>query len=69
MNLSTLSPREKDVFDLLLDATSNKEIGRALNISPRTAEVHRKRVLSKLGAKSANHLLKLYYQGLLAVAA
>ena len=38
---------------------SNKEAGRTLGISPRTIEVHRARIMDKLGAKNAADLVRI----------
>ena len=47
-----LSPREKQVIDLLVAGKANKAIGDKLRISARTVEVHRAHALRKLGLKS-----------------
>lgn len=47
-----LTSREQEVLDRLLTGMSNKGVGRDLGISPRTVEVHRGRVLRKLGIQS-----------------
>lgn len=57
--LSLLSPREKQVLDLVVLAKSNKEISSELHLSPRTVENHRARILRKLQADSAMHLLRI----------
>ncbi|MBM3530463.1 MAG: hypothetical protein FJX62_20465 [Alphaproteobacteria bacterium] len=54
-----LTPRERDVLLLLTSGASNKAAGRQLGISPRTVEVHRARVMTKLGAKNAVDLVRL----------
>ncbi len=57
-----LTDREKEVCQLLLDSEANlssKEIARALDISHRTVEQHRSRVLEKTQAKSTSDLLSL----------
>ena len=38
---------------------SNKETGRKLGISPRTIEVHRARIMAKLGARNAADLVRI----------
>jgi FixJ family two-component response regulator len=54
-----LTPREREVLLLLTSGASNKEAGRTLGISPRTVEVHRARIMDKLGAKNAADLVRL----------
>lgn len=48
----TLSEREREVLRLVADGLSNKEIGRALTISERTARFHVTSILNKLGAST-----------------
>jgi RNA polymerase sigma factor (sigma-70 family) len=57
--LSLLTPREKEVFDVLALGKSHREIGQLLNISPRTVEVHKARVLEKLGIKTLADILRI----------
>ncbi|NDJ75676.1 MAG: protein kinase [Chloroflexi bacterium] len=47
-----LTPRELDVIELLAEGQSNKEIGSALSISPRTVNYHLDNIYSKLGVNS-----------------
>jgi two-component system response regulator FixJ len=54
-----LSFRECDVLDLIVKGNSNKEAGRKLRISPRTVEVHRARIIDKLGAKNTVDLVNI----------
>jgi FixJ family two-component response regulator len=49
--LSHLSPREREVLDALSLGLSNKEIARVLDISPRTVEIHRANMMTKIGAR------------------
>lgn len=49
---ASLSPREAEVMDLMLSGALNKQIADTLNIATRTVEVHRGRVLAKMGAKN-----------------
>ena len=53
-----LTPRERDVLRLISHGQSNKEAGRELGISPRTVEVHRARVMEKLGARNTADLMR-----------
>jgi DNA-binding CsgD family transcriptional regulator len=50
--LDRLSPRELEVFKLLRDGPSNREIATALNISERTAKAHVASILEKLSVNS-----------------
>lgn len=54
-----LTMREHDVLVQIAAGASNKEAGRKLGISPRTVEVHRARIMEKLGAKNAADLVRL----------
>lgn len=54
-----LTPRERDVLKEIAGGASNKEAGRTPGISPRTIEVHRARVMEKLGAKNAADLVRI----------
>jgi len=54
-----LTRRERDVLTQIASGASNKEAGRLLNISPRTVEVHRARIMQKLGARNAADLVRI----------
>lgn len=56
--LATLTQREHEVMALLAAGNTSKEIGRALGISDRTVEVHRARVMEKMGAHSIAELVR-----------
>jgi FixJ family two-component response regulator len=58
-----LTPRERDVLRLIIDGQSNKDMGRELGISARTVEVHRGRVMEKLGARSVAELMRIILMG------
>ncbi|GGX15948.1 hypothetical protein GCM10007242_23150 [Pigmentiphaga litoralis] len=51
-----LTPREREVMALLLEGRANKVIADRLGISTRTVEVHRARVMAKLGVRNAVEL-------------
>jgi two-component system, LuxR family, response regulator FixJ len=57
--LALLTRREREVLDGLLDGLPNKSIGYDLAISPRTVEIHRGRVMDKMGARSLSELVQL----------
>lgn len=57
--IATLSGREREVLDWLAEGSSNKAIARELAISPRTVEIHRANMMSKLGAKHAAEAVRL----------
>lgn len=54
-----LTRRERDVLAKVANGASNKEAGRQLGISPRTIEVHRARIMDKLGARNAADLMRI----------
>tara|TARA_B110000459_G_scaffold388_1_gene408 strand:- start:1230 stop:1883 length:654 start_codon:yes stop_codon:yes gene_type:complete len=53
-----LTLREREVLELLLDESSNRQIGENLNISTRTVETHRKNIMLKLDVKNNIGLIK-----------
>jgi two-component system response regulator DctR len=55
--LAGLTEREREVLDQLLLGKTSKEIARILAISPRTAEVHRRNLLHKLGFRTVKELM------------
>ena len=59
--LETLTPRERQVFDLLVAGTSNKAIAVDLDVSIRTVETHRAHIMRKLNAQ---HLVDLVHVSL-----
>jgi two-component system, LuxR family, response regulator FixJ len=54
-----ITAREWDVLERIARGSSSKEAGRDLAISPRTVEVHRARIMEKLGAKNAADLMRI----------
>lgn len=57
--IELLTPRERQVLARVVAGASNKEAGRVLGISPRTIEVHRARIMDKLGARNAADLVRI----------
>jgi FixJ family two-component response regulator len=55
-----LSEREQEVLGLIIAGLTNKEIGRALEVSPRTVETHRANLFAKLRADSLAQLIRQY---------
>jgi FixJ family two-component response regulator len=53
-----LSPREREVMDLLLQGLDNRRIAAQLGISHRTVEIHKARVLEKTGVRSVVELMR-----------
>lgn len=58
-SLGTLSERERQVLDGLVSGLPNKTIAYDLGISPRTVEIHRANVMSKMSAGSLSHLVRM----------
>ncbi len=56
-----LTCREREVLSQVAKGASNKEAGRRLGISPRTVEVHRARIMDKLGAKNTADLIRIVF--------
>jgi len=61
--VATLSPRERQVMDGLIAGLSNKLIARDYDISPRTIEVYRANVMTKMQANSLSDLVKMVLIG------
>ena len=60
--LSSLTPREREVMELLVVGHPNKVIAHRLDISPRTVEIHRAHVMEKMKAKSLPELVRTAMQ-------
>jgi len=57
--IAKLTAREREILDLVIDGMSTKEMARRLNISPRTVEVHRSRIMRKMDMKTLRDTLRL----------
>lgn len=60
--LDTLTPRERQILALVLDGVGNLGIGAQLAISPRTVEIHKARLLAKLGARNLVELMRICHE-------
>ncbi len=58
--LESLTPRERQVMQLVVNGDANKVIAIDLGLSERTVEIHRAKVMEKMGAKSVAHLVKMH---------
>lgn len=56
--LARLTPREREVFEAVVDGKPSKTIAAELGISPRTVDVHRNNVMEKLGVRNAAGLVR-----------
>jgi two-component system, LuxR family, response regulator FixJ len=61
--IATLTPRERQIMDGLVAGLSNKLIAREYGISPRTIEVYRANVMTKMQAGSISELVRLAMRG------
>ena len=57
--VALLTPRERQVFDLVVAGESNKGVARRLSISEKTVEIHRANVMKKMRAKSLASLVRM----------
>ena len=57
--LGRLTPREREVFDLVIRGEPNKQVARALGCTERTVKAHRHRVMEKMQARSLPELVTL----------
>ena len=60
---TALSAREREVMALVVEGFDNRTVGEKLGISPRTVEVHKSRVMSKLGARNLAELIRIAQVG------
>jgi FixJ family two-component response regulator len=55
---ASLSAREREVLDLLIEGQTNKSIARSLGLSAKTVETYRANVMQKMAAPTVPHLVK-----------
>jgi two-component system, LuxR family, response regulator FixJ len=58
-HLESLTPREREVLELMTKGKQNKAIAQDLGVSPRTVEIHRARVMEKMSAHSVAELVRM----------
>lgn len=58
--LASLTPREREVIEMVVKGRHNREIAESLDISPRTIEVHKARAMMKLQVETVPDLVRLY---------
>jgi two-component system response regulator FixJ len=58
-HLESLTAREREVLDLMIQGKQNKVIAQDLGVSPRTVEIHRARVMEKMDAQSVAQLVRM----------
>jgi RNA polymerase sigma factor (sigma-70 family) len=54
-----LTPREREVMDLVVEGMSNKAVANTLGLSAKTVEVHRAKVMEKMNARSVSDLVRM----------
>ncbi|MDF3021808.1 MAG: histidine kinase [Steroidobacteraceae bacterium] len=57
--LETLTEREREVLDLMIQGKQNKAVAQELGVSPRTIEIHRARVMEKMDVQSVAELVRM----------
>jgi two-component system response regulator FixJ len=61
VRIQALTPRERDVLEGLAQGLPNKTIAYDLGISPRTVEIHRANLMTRLGVRSLSEALKIAF--------
>jgi FixJ family two-component response regulator len=61
--LATLTPRENEVLQRIIDGKASKLIAAELTLSQRTVEIYRSNIMQKMRAKSVAHLVRLFSGG------
>ncbi|HEV2700449.1 MAG TPA: response regulator [Steroidobacteraceae bacterium] len=60
--IAALTPKEREVMNLVVRGLSNKEVAQEMKVSHRTVEVHRAHVMEKMGATSTAHLVRMFME-------
>jgi FixJ family two-component response regulator len=63
--IGQLTARERDVLTALAEGLCNRKIGKRLGISPRTVEIHRSNMMTKLGARGVGEAVRMEIEALL----
>ena len=58
-HLASLTPREREVFELVIRGQTNKQVGNALGATERTIKAHRHRVMEKMQVRSLAELVSV----------
>jgi two-component system, LuxR family, response regulator FixJ len=58
--LASLTPRERTVLELIVSGLANRGVAAELGLSQRTVELHRSRVMEKMGANSIAQLVRMF---------
>ena len=58
-HIAKLTPREREVFELIIRGKTNKEVGNALGATERTIKAHRHRVMEKMKVQSLAELVSI----------
>src|SRR5581483_1843972 len=59
--IGRLTPREREVLELMAQGKSNKAIAEFLGISRKTLDIHRAKVMSKMEVRTVSELVRLRY--------
>ena len=58
--VQSLTPRERQVMNMVVEGSANKVVAIDLGLSERTVEIHRAKAMEKMGARSVAHLVKMH---------